>query len=93
MEHVTLDEARDRLEALTERAHETGARIVVTRDGQPIAAIVHVEDAESMQGIEDRLDREAIAAARDEIARDGTGAWQEIDARRDGQRVSHALSG
>lgn len=93
MEHVSVEEARLRLDALVERAGETGERIIVTRDGRPVAAIVHFEDAEYLQGKEDRFDREAADAALAEVAREGTVPWEEVEARLDAQRVSHALSG
>jgi len=80
MEHVALEDARRRLDELVERADESGERIIVTRDGRPVAAIVHVEDAEYLQGVEDRLDREAIAAAREEVAREGTIPWEQVKA-------------
>lgn len=93
MEHVSLDDARLHLDALVDRAGETGERIIVTRDGRPFAAIVHFEDAEYLQGKEDQYDREATDAAREEIAQEGTVPWDDVEARLDARREAHALSG
>jgi len=52
-------------EVLDHAAHDK-ARVVLTRDGKPVAAIVPIEDYDALEAIEDAYDaqlaREAIAA-------------------------------
>jgi PHD/YefM family antitoxin component YafN of YafNO toxin-antitoxin module len=83
LEWVTTSEARETLDALADRVGETGERIVLTRDGKPVAALVHVDDAIYMQALEDRLDNAAAEEALADIERNGAIPWEEIEARLD----------
>jgi prevent-host-death family protein len=71
MKSIPITEARTRLGVLTNRAGYRGERILLTRNGKPLAAIVPFEDAEFMQRREDERDvREAkrvLASARKPI--------------------------
>jgi len=52
--------------AAIDHAAEDKARVVLTRDGKPVAAIVPIEDYDALEAIEDAFDaklaREAMAA-------------------------------
>jgi len=61
----TMDEVRAQLGGLVERASH-GERILVACGDEKVAALVPFEDAEFMQEREDRLDLEAVRAAREE---------------------------
>ena len=78
MDCFTIEEARDRLDDLIERTASTGERIVLTRDGREVAAIVHAEDARWLQELEDREDNAAAALA--EAAEKGTIPWETVKA-------------
>jgi len=80
---TTIAEARGDLDALADRVGETGERIILTRDGKEVAALVHVDDARYMQALEDRLDLEALEEARAEIERHGTIPWDRVKAELD----------
>lgn len=67
MKSIPITEARAALGMLANRANLRGERILLTRNGKPVAAIVHFEDAQYMQKKEDDLD---IAAA-DKAMSDG----------------------
>ena len=41
-----------------------GERVVIDRDGQGVAVLMSVEDAELLEELEDRMDVEAAAKAR-----------------------------
>jgi len=43
-----------------------GERIVLERHGKAVAALVSVEDLALLESLEDRLDTEAVLAAREE---------------------------
>lgn len=80
MEHLETTQARECLDGLVDRAGETGERIILTRDGKKVAAIVHFENAEYLQGVEDRLDLEAFEEARTDVEKHGTIPWQQVKA-------------
>ncbi len=85
MDHGETAQARDCLDTLVDRAGETGEHIILTRDGKPVAAIVHFEEAEYLQSVEDRLDLEAAEETRADVEKHGTNPWEEIEARLDGR--------
>jgi antitoxin (DNA-binding transcriptional repressor) of toxin-antitoxin stability system len=49
--------------ALLERALITGERLIITRQGKPIGAIVPWEDVEILRALEDRIDGQAATEA------------------------------
>jgi prevent-host-death family protein len=65
---IPLAQARTRLGELAQLAEETKDRIILTRDGQRIAAIVPIEDADLIEELEDRAD---FAAAERALAEGG----------------------
>ncbi len=63
---VTVAEARERFAELLNEAAFHGERVLITRHGKPVAAIVPAMDAELAQETEDRIDAKAAReAARD----------------------------
>lgn len=63
--HVSVSEARETFAELVNRAAYGNERVLVTRRGRAVAAIVPIEDVELLDRIEDELDLEA---ARDALA-------------------------
>lgn len=64
MVRVTATEAREHFADTLNRVSYRGERIVVCRrGGKDVAAVVPMEDLETLQKLEDRLDREAIRKA------------------------------
>ena len=78
MDRVTTDDARMCLDDLVARVAGGEERIILTRDGQEVAALVHVEDALYLRELEDRLDNEAADAALAEAREKGTIPWQQV---------------
>ena len=78
MTTTTADELRDHLTDLLAMAQFAGERIVVTRHGEPIAAIISIDDLEVLRAIEDRIDQEAAAEALKEAAEFGTVPWEDV---------------
>ena len=79
-EHVPATQARDRLSDLINRAAYGQERIILTRRGKPVAALVPVEDVQWLEDIENESDLAAAREARKEMARDGgkTVPWEEV---------------
>jgi prevent-host-death family protein len=70
-EHVSTAEARNRLADLINRAAFGQERIVLTRHGKPVAALVPIEDMEWLEDMENQADLAAVREAKEELARDG----------------------
>ena len=54
---LTTVEARDNFAELIDRAALSSERIVITRHGEPMAALISLEDLELVEEIERRLER------------------------------------
>lgn len=80
MDRISTAEARGDLDDLVDRVAGTGERIILTRDGRALAALVHVEDACWLQDREDRQDLEDARAALAEARDKGTIPWEQVKA-------------
>jgi prevent-host-death family protein len=80
---MTTVEARGRLAELLNRAAYGHERVVLTRRGKPLAAVVPVEDLELIRAAEDAED---LAAARAAIAEGGEPIPLEVVAERHGAK-------
>lgn len=69
MTTVRITEARQHLADLGNRVCFRGERVIVERRGRNLFALVPVEDVELLERLEDKLDLDAIRAAKDEPAR------------------------
>lgn len=61
--HVSVSEARQDFAELVNRVAYRGERVLVSRRGRPIAAIVPIEDVEFIERMEDELDLKAAMEA------------------------------
>jgi len=78
MTSVTMAEARDDLAELVNRATYGGERVILTRRGKPLAAIISAEDLAFFEELEDANDVRAAEAA---LAEDAVGIpWEEARA-------------
>ena len=74
MTTVSMSEARDHLAELGNRVSLRGERVIVERRGKNLFALVPVEDLELLERLEDKLDLDAIRAAKDQPTR----PWAEV---------------
>ena len=77
---VTTAEARDNFSDLLNRAAYGKERVVLTRRGRALAALVPLDDVALLEAIEDRDDIADARAARAEADRDGTLPWEKVKA-------------
>ena len=77
MSKVSTVEARDQLSTIINRAAFGKERVVLTRRGKELAAVVPIEDVKLLEDLEDRLDLEA---AREAIKEEGTIPWEKVKA-------------
>ena len=68
---VSTADVPERFEEILNRAADGKERVVVTRAGKPVAALVPIEDLEWLEAIEDRIDAEEYRVAREEFERSG----------------------
>ena len=74
MTKIPISEARKHLADLGNRVSLRGERLVVERRGKMLFALVPIEDVELLERLEDRLDLDAIRAAKTEP----TKPWAEV---------------
>ena len=76
MGSISTAQARNNFSDVVNRAGYGKERVILTRRGKPIAAVVPIEDVEFLEELEDRADleaaREALAEGRATIP------WEEI---------------
>ena len=60
MTSVGLTRLRDVLGDTVDRVQRGGERVLLERNGKPVAALVSVEDLRLLEELEDRLDAEEI---------------------------------
>lgn len=70
MTKIGVSDARDHLSEVVDRARYTHERVVLTKRGKDVGAIVSIEDLKLLEMLEDQLDidmaRKALAEAGDE---------------------------
>ena len=71
-------EARGRLSEIINRAAFGKERIVLTRHGKSVAAVVPIEDLELLEKLEDKIDLEDARAALAESKKAGTVSWKKV---------------
>ena len=76
--HISTADARNNFGDLMNRAAYGKERLILTRRGKNIAALVPVEDLETLEAIEDRIDLEEARKALAEAGVEGTVAWEDV---------------
>ena len=75
MGKVSTAKARDQFSEVINRAAYGKERVVLTRRGKELVAIVPIEDAKFLQALEDRADLED---AREALKESGTVSWKRL---------------
>lgn len=83
MSNISTKEARGQLSDVISRAAFAKERIVLTRHGKAVAAVVPIEDLELLENLEDRIDLEDARVALKEVKKKGTKSWEKIKAELD----------
>jgi prevent-host-death family protein len=68
---VACADAQERFDDLLERAVKHKDRVVLTRRGKPVAALVPIEDLTFLEAIEEQVDAEEFQRAKEEFERSG----------------------
>lgn len=78
MAGITTVEARDRFSDVVNRAAYGKERVVITRRGKDLVAVVPIEDLQLLEDLEERIDLEEARAALAEAETAGTIPWEQI---------------
>jgi prevent-host-death family protein len=78
MTTITTVKARDQFADVVNRAAYGKERVVLTRRGKGLAAVVPIEDFEILEKLEDRIDLEDARNALRESVKKGTVSWEKI---------------
>lgn len=76
MDEISTVEAREQFAEVVNRAAYGKERLILTRRGKALAAIVPIDDLELIRELEDRIDAEEARRAKEEAERDG---WTTLD--------------
>jgi prevent-host-death family protein len=77
---ISTVKAREQLSTVINRAAFGKERVVLTRRGKEVAAVVPIEDVKLLEELEDRIDLEEARAALVEAKSKGTIPWKKIKA-------------
>lgn len=77
---MTAAEARENFADVLNRVSFGQERILVTRHGKGLAAVISVDDLEQLEALEEMVDRELLRRAREENEREGTVPWETVKA-------------
>jgi prevent-host-death family protein len=75
-----ISEARSEFSELVNRAAYRHERVLLTRHGKPVAAIISKEDLEYLEALEDRDDLAAIDAALADPDNQEEIPWEQVKA-------------
>ena len=80
MVRVSTVEARERFSDLVNRVAYGKERVILSRRGRELVAIVPLEDMRLLEALEDRLELEEARAALNEADEKGTVSWTVLKA-------------
>ena len=79
MVKLTTTKARKDFSSVVDAAYARSERVVLTRNGKSVAAVVPIADLEALEALEDRMDIEAATKALSEPG--PSIPWEEVKAR------------
>lgn len=78
MTTVTFSEAREHFTDLANEVAYKGERIIVTRRGKNLMAIVPLNDLQAIEDMEDRIDIAEAKKAISHAKKHGTTSWEKV---------------
>ena len=75
---ISTTEARNQFSRLINRAAFGKERILLTRRGEELVALVPAEDLRLIEALEERMDLDDAKASLAEAAREGTVSWEKV---------------
>jgi prevent-host-death family protein len=74
----SFSDARNQLTDIANQVAFRGKRVIITRQGRKLIAIVPIEDLETLEAIEDRIDLDDARKALAHAKKHGTKSWESI---------------
>ncbi|MBI2988096.1 MAG: type II toxin-antitoxin system Phd/YefM family antitoxin [Deltaproteobacteria bacterium] len=78
MGQVNTVDARAQFSEIINRAAFGKERMILTRRGKELVAVVPIEDVKLLEALEDRIDLEEARAALSEVKKKGTVSWEKM---------------
>lgn len=78
MGQVNTVDARAQFSEIINRAAFGKERMILTRRGKEIVAVVPIEDVKLLEALEDRMDLEEAREALSEAKKKGTVSWEKM---------------
>jgi prevent-host-death family protein len=78
MTRVNTSKLREDLSDTLNKVAFKGERVVLSRNGKDVAAIISIEDFKLLEDLEDRIDLSLARKALDEAARGETENWEKV---------------
>jgi prevent-host-death family protein len=77
-EEFSFSDARTHLAEIANGVAYAGKRVIITRKGKRLVAMVPIEDLETLEAIEDRIDLDDAKKALSDAKKSGTISWESI---------------
>jgi prevent-host-death family protein len=77
MANVPFSEARTHLTDIVNEVAYGGERIILTRKGKQLVAIIPLEDLRALEAIENKIDLEDAKKALRDVEKHGTISWED----------------
>lgn len=78
MTSFSSSEARQHFPELVNEAAYAKKRTIITKRKKKVAAIVPIEDLETLEAIENKIDLEDARAALEDIKKNGAISWEDL---------------
>lgn len=78
MSHIPTVKARNEFADILNRAAYGKERVVLTRRGKSLVAVVPIEDLELIESLEDRLDLDDAREALKKVGKQKTVSWNKL---------------
>ena len=78
MGQVNTVDARSQFSEIINRAAFGKERMILTRRGKELVAVVPIEDVKLLEALEDKMDLEEARAALSESKKKGTVSWEKM---------------
>ena len=78
MTHLPTSKARDHLAEILNKVAFGAERIILSRRGKDLAAVIPIADLKLREKLEDRIDLEDARKALEEVEKEGSISWDQI---------------
>ena len=78
MSHTTAAKARQNFSEIVSQAAYGKERIVLTRRGKELAAVIPIEDLRALEELEDEIDVRLAKKALEDVKKHGTVSWEDV---------------